>query len=157
MSSYCLKRVQRIPISLTEAWNFFSHPANLQKITPAYMNFRVLNNSYSDTMYAGQIITYKISPVAGLSLFWMTEITHVKDREYFIDKQRFGPYALWHHTHRFKEIEGGIEMTDIVHYKLPLGPLGSIAHWLFVQKQVEEIFSYRHKAVEQLFGAFTTP
>lgn len=152
MSSYCIKRTQFIPISLDEAWEFFSHPANLQKITPAHMNFRVLNNSFSDTMYAGQIITYKVSPIAGVPLFWMTEITHVVDKQYFVDEQRFGPYALWHHTHRFKLVAGGVEMTDIVHYKLPLGPLGQFAHWLFVKKQVEEIFNYRKVAVEKLFG-----
>ncbi|MBL7778502.1 MAG: SRPBCC family protein [Chitinophagales bacterium] len=152
MSSHTLTRTQRLPISLNEAWDFFSSPDNLQKITPAKMNFRILSNTGSGKMYPGQIITYKVSPVFGIPLFWMTEITHVKESEYFIDEQRFGPYALWHHEHRFKAINGGVEMTDIVSYKLPLGPLGSLAYHLFVKKEVEQIFNYRYKVLEERFG-----
>lgn len=154
MSSYTFKTIQRLPISLDEAWEFFSSPRNLKEITPAYMNFRVLTNSDSEKMFAGQIITYKVSPVLGIPMFWMTEITHVKDREYFIDEQRFGPYALWHHKHFFKEIPGGIEMTDFLDYKLPLGILGNIAHALFVKKQIESIFQYRYKVLEERFGSY---
>ena len=154
MSSYTLKTVQRLPISLDEAWEFFSSPRNLKEITPAYMNFRVLTNSDSEKMFAGQIITYKVSPLLGIPMFWMTEITHVKDREYFIDEQRFGPYALWHHKHFFKEIPGGVEMTDFLDYKLPLGILGNIAHALFVKKQIASIFEYRYKILEERFGSY---
>ena len=154
MSSYTLKTVQRLPISLDEAWGFFSSPHNLKEITPAYMNFRVLTNSDSEKMFAGQIITYKVSPLLGIPMFWMTEITHVKDREYFIDEQRFGPYALWHHKHFFKEIPGGVEMTDFLDYKLPLGILGNIAHALFVKKQIASIFEYRYKILEERFGIY---
>ena len=111
MGSYILKRVQRLPITLDAAWDFFSSPRNLKEITPAYMKFKVLSNSESEKMFAGQIITYTVSPILGIPLFWMTEITHVKDKEYFVDEQRFGPYALWHHKHFFKEIPGGVEMT----------------------------------------------
>lgn len=152
MSSHTLARTQRLPISLNEAWDFFSSPDNLQKITPAKMNFRILSNTGSGKMYPGQIITYKVSPVFGIPLFWMTEITHVKESEYFIDEQRFGPYALWHHEHRFKAIDGGVEMIDIVSYKLPLGPLGSLAYHLFVKNEVEGIFDYRYKILEERFG-----
>lgn len=152
MSSYTFKTVQRLPISLDEAWEFFSSPKNLKEITPAYMNFRVLTNSDSDKMFAGQIITYKVSPLFGIPMFWMTEITHVKDHEYFIDEQRFGPYALWHHKHFFKTVPGGIEMTDFLDYKLPLGILGKMAHALFVKKQIQSIFEYRYKVLEQRFG-----
>ena len=116
------------------------------------MNFRILSNTGSGKMYPGQMITYNVSPVLGIPLFWMTEITHVKEGEYFIDEQRFGPYALWHHEHRFKAINGGVEMTDIVSYKLPLGPLGSLAYHLFVKKEVEQIFNYRYKVLEERFG-----
>ena len=154
MGSYTLKRVQRLPITLEKAWDFFSSPRNLKDITPAYMNFKVLSNSESEKMFAGQIITYTVSPVFGIPLFWMTEITHVKDREYFIDEQRFGPYALWHHKHFFKEIPGGVEMTDLVDYKLPLGFLGTIAHGLFVKKQIESIFEYRNKVLVERFGDY---
>lgn len=105
-------------------------------------------------MYAGQIITYRVSPVLGIPLFWMTEITHVREGEYFVDEQRKGPYAMWHHQHFFKPIPGGVEMTDIVNYELPLGILGDIAHLLFVKKQVEGIFEYRVKALEDRFGRY---
>jgi ligand-binding SRPBCC domain-containing protein len=105
-------------------------------------------------MYPGQIITYTVKPVLGIPLPWMTEITHVADKEYFVDEQRFGPYALWHHKHFFRKIEGGVECIDKVDYKLPLGFLGSIAHSLFVKKQLKGIFNYRHKKLEELFGVW---
>lgn len=152
MSVYILQRTQQLPISIGQAWDFFSRPDNLQDITPAYMNFRILSNSNSKEMYAGQVITYKVSPLLGIPLFWMTEITHVKDREYFVDEQRFGPYALWHHTHRFKEIPGGVEMLDMVHYKMPLGWLGQLLAGWFVKRQVEGIFDYRFKVLQDRFG-----
>ena len=154
MGSYTLKTVQRLPISLDQAWDFFSSPRNLKEITPAYMNFRVLTNSDSEKMFAGQIITYTVSPILVIPMFWMTEITHVRDREYFIDEQRFGPYALWHHKHFFREIHGGVEMTDLLDYKLPLGFLGSIAHTLFVRRQIESIFDYRSKVLIERFGTY---
>ena len=103
-------------------------------------------------MYPGQIIEYMVRPILGIPLYWMTEITHVQDKQYFIDEQRFGPYRLWHHQHHFKEAEGGVEMTDIVHYKLPLWLLGDIAQVLIVKKQLQEIFDFRFAAVKQLFG-----
>jgi len=103
-------------------------------------------------MYAGQLIEYTVKPVAGIPLYWMTEITQVKDRTYFIDEQRFGPYSLWHHQHHFKEIPGGVEMTDIIHYKNPLGILGRIANDLFVKNKLKTIFDYRFKKVEEMFG-----
>lgn len=107
MSHYLLKRTQKLPISLDQAWDYFSSPHNLAEITPAYMGFEVLSNSDADKMYPGQIITYYVKPVLGIKLFWMTEITHVADKKYFVDEQRFGPYTLWHHSHFFKEIPGG--------------------------------------------------
>ena len=103
-------------------------------------------------MYAGQIIQYKVSPLLGLKLSWTTEITVVKENSYFIDEQRFGPYALWHHKHFFKAIDGGVEMTDVVHYKVPMGFLGDIANVLFVKKKLNEIFDYRTQKLTELFG-----
>jgi len=153
MGSYTLKRVQRFPISIDEAWDFFYSPRNLKEIAPDYMNFKVLSDSDSEKMFAGQIITYRITPVLRIPLFWMTEITHVRDKEYFIDEQRFGPYALWHHKHFFREIPGGIEMTDYLDYKLPLGFIGNIAHSLFVKKQIESIFEFRRLTLLERFGA----
>ena len=149
---YSFKTVQQIPISLDEAWDFFSNPANLANITPDGMGFKTISKFHGDTMYAGQVIEYKVSPVLGIPLYWMTEITHIDDKKYFVDEQRYGPYSLWHHQHHFKNIEGGVEMTDIVHYKLPLWFLGDIANTLFVKKQLNGIFDYRFKKVEELFG-----
>lgn len=149
---YSLKTIQTIPVSLDEAWDFFSSPANLQTITPDGMGFKIISQHHGEKMYAGQIIEYKVSPVLGIPLYWMTEITHVEDKIYFVDEQRFGPYSLWHHQHHFKEVNGGVEMTDIVHYKLPLWFLGDVTHALFVKKQLQHIFDYRYKKVEELFS-----
>ncbi len=154
MAAHSIKTVQKIPISLDEAWDFFSNPANLQAITPDNMGFKVISQHHGDTMYAGQIIEYTVKPVLGIPLYWMTEITQVKDKAYFIDEQRFGPYSLWHHQHHFKAIEGGVEMTDIIHYKNPGWFLGILANELFVKKQLQGIFDYRYKKTEELFGVW---
>lgn len=155
MAAHSLKTVQKIPVSLEKAWEFFSNPANLQTITPANMGFKVISQHHGDTMYAGQIIEYTVKPVLGIPMYWMTEITQVKDGQYFIDEQRFGPYKLWHHQHHFKTIPGGVEMTDIVHYRIPLGILGRLAHTLFVRKKLKTIFDYRYQKVEELFGKWS--
>lgn len=152
MAAHSIKTVQKIPISLERAWDFFSNPANLQAITPDDMGFKVISKHHGDTMYAGQIIEYTVKPVLGIPLYWMTEITQVKDMEYFIDEQRFGPYSLWHHQHHFKAIPGGVEMTDIVHYKNPLGFLGNIANGILVRNKLKQIFNYRFQKVEEMFG-----
>ena len=154
MAAHSIKTVQKIPISLDKAWEFFSNPANLQAITPDNMGFKVISKHHGDTMYSGQIIEYTVKPFLGIPLYWMTEITQVKDKQYFIDEQRFGPYSLWHHQHHFKAIEGGVEMTDIVHYKNPLWLLGRLANFLFVKKQLKGIFQYRLKKTEELFGSW---
>lgn len=151
MAVYSIKTVQKIPVSLDKAWDFFSSPANLQAITPAKMGFTIISKHHGEKMYAGQLIEYKVKPVLGIPLYWMTEITQVKDKEYFIDEQRFGPYSLWHHQHHFKAIEGGVEMTDIIHYKNPLWLFGDIANALFIKKQLRDIFDFRYKKVEELF------
>ena len=149
---HCIKTVQNIPISIEAAWEFFSNPANLQAITPPKMGFRIISTNHGDRMYAGQIIEYKVAPLLGIALYWMTEITHVESRKYFIDEQRFGPYALWHHQHHFKEIPGGVEMTDIVNYRMPLGFIGRAANQIFVKNQLKSIFDFRSAKVEELFG-----
>ncbi len=131
---YSLKSVSKLPISLDTAWDYFSRPDNLKDITPPALGFQIRSQHHGKTMYAGQIIEYTVKPVLGIPLYWMTEITHVDDKRYFVDEQRFGPYSLWHHQHHFKSIEGGVEMTDIVHYKLPFWFLGDIAQGLFVLK-----------------------
>jgi ligand-binding SRPBCC domain-containing protein len=152
MAAHSIKAIQKIPISLDRAWEFFSNPDNLQAITPENMGFKVISKHQGDKMYAGQIIEYKVRPFLNIPLYWMTEITQVKDKEYFIDEQRYGPYALWHHQHHFKAIDGGVEMTDIVHYKNPFWLLGKLANKLFVQKKIESIFDYRFKKLEKMFG-----
>jgi ligand-binding SRPBCC domain-containing protein len=151
MKIYELRHTQFIPATLEECWDFFSSPKNLKKITPKHMGFEITNNP-GEKMYQGQIITYFVKPIAGIPLSWVTEITTVKEPLFFIDEQRFGPYTFWHHQHWFKEVGGGVEMTDIVHYALPLGFLGRIANRLFVKKQLNKIFNCRIKAVEDIFG-----
>ncbi len=153
MKFYNLISEQQIPISLAEAWDFFSSPLNLQKITPKEMKFVVTSDYTAATkMYEGMLITYTITPVLGIKMSWMTEITHVKDGEYFVDEQRFGPYALWHHEHHFKEIKGGVLMTDKLYYAMPLGGLGRLANSAFVGNKVKQIFEFREKAIVELFG-----
>lgn len=152
MAAHTIHRIQRLPVSLDKAWEFFSDPANLQTITPPDMGFKVISQYHGENMYAGQIIEYTVKPLLGIPMYWMTEITQVKDKEYFIDEQRFGPYSLWHHQHHFKTIPGGVEMTDIIHYKNPLGIIGRIANELFVKKKLDKIFAYRFTKAEELFG-----
>ncbi len=155
MKTYQLKFEQKLPISLEQAWDFFSSPLNLAKITPDHMGFIITSDfKEGQKMYPGMIITYKVSPLLGIKLNWMTEITHVQDGKYFVDEQRFGPYALWHHQHHFEEIEGGVHMTDIINYAIPYGFIGRIANTILVEKEVRGIFDYREKKVEELFGKF---
>ena len=145
---YQLKRTQFIKTDLKTAWDFFSSPVNLKKITPDYMGFDV-KTELPEKMYEGLMIEYTVKPLLGIPMNWITEIKTVKDLEFFVDEQRKGPYKIWHHEHHFKEIDGGVEMTDIVSYELPLGILGRIMHHFVVQKKLEEIFDFRFKAVEQ--------
>ena len=152
MKLYKLESTQLINASLDDCWNFFSSPKNLKVITPDYMGFEIIDG-VADTMYAGQLIQYYVRPVKGIPLKWVTEITQVRDKEFFIDEQRFGPYRLWHHQHFFKEVENGVEMRDIVHYALPLGLLGRLARRLFIKKQLRTIFDYRYQKVNELFNA----
>lgn len=143
--------MQQLPIGLSEAWEFFSSPKNLAKITPKHMGFRI-TSEVPEKMYPGQIITYKVSPLPGVKTNWVTEITHVEENKFFVDEQRFGPYSMWHHEHHFKENKDGILMTDKVSYKISFGFLGHIAQQLLVKKQLIQIFEYRMKTLEEMFG-----
>ncbi len=154
MKVYKLERVQKIPISVSEAWNFFSRPENLSKITPKEMGFIIHSNVQNIEMFSGMLVVYTVKPILGIPMTWVTEIKNIKENEYFIDEQRFGPYTLWHHQHKFREIPGGVEMTDIVQYALPLGILGRLMNFLVVKKQLEGIFNFRIKAVDELFGKY---
>ena len=153
MKIYTLQAKQNLPLSLQQAWDFFSDPKNLKVITPGYMGFEILSGA-EKKMFPGQIIQYIVTPVLGLKTKWVTEITHVSDNAYFVDEQRFGPYSLWHHKHFLKEIPGGVEMEDIIDYKLPMGILGQLAHPFLVKPKLTEIFDYRRKKLVELFGEF---
>ncbi|NVK28730.1 MAG: SRPBCC family protein [Flavobacteriia bacterium] len=148
---YTLKRTQRLPISIDEAWKFFSSPSNLQEITPADMGFDIISEVPAE-MYEGLFIHYKVSPLLGIKLNWTTEITHIRDRQFFVDEQRVGPYKIWHHEHHFEEIDGGVEMTDIVSYQLPMGILGRMMHPIIVKNRLHQIFDYRFEIIEKKFG-----
>lgn len=153
MKLYTLHTKQKLPISIEDAWNFIANPKNLELITPKSMGFKTLSGDERE-MFAGQIIHYKIVPLLGIPMQWVTEITHVDDKKFFVDEQRFGPYAFWHHKHFLTEIPGGVEMEDIVHYKLPMGFLGQMAHPFLVQPKLKEIFAYRQNKLTELFGEF---
>ena len=153
MKIYTLHKKQNLPITIQQAWDFLSDPKNLKTITPDYMGFHIQSGA-DRPMYAGQIIQYIVTPVLGIKTKWVTEITHVVDKHYFVDEQRFGPYALWHHKHFIKEIEGGVEMEDIIDYKVPFGVLGQLVHPIIVRPKLEEIFNYRTKKLEELFGVY---
>jgi ligand-binding SRPBCC domain-containing protein len=155
MKIYTLHTKQNLPISLDEAWAFLSDPKNLKTITPEYMGFNILSGA-DRPMFPGQLIQYIVTPILGIKTKWVTEITHVVDKEFFVDEQRFGPYALWHHKHFLREIPGGVEMEDIVDYKLPLGILGQMVHPFIVAPKLQEIFEYRRTKLESLFGTFET-
>lgn len=152
MKLYLLEREQFLPISKQGAWSFFSSPMNLPKITPDFLSFKVTSTFGMESMYPGQIITYIVKPLLGIPLRWATEISQVKEGEFFIDEQRFGPYRFWHHQHFFEEKDGGILMKDVVHYGMPFGFLGRIAHTLFVKRMLNHIFDYRITAVDDLIA-----
>jgi len=151
MKVYKKETVQLVNVSLEECWAFFSSPKNLQKITPETMGFQITDYD-NKSMYAGQIIQYKVSPLFGIKINWTTEITQVKDKAYFIDEQRFGPYTFWHHKHFFEATPHGVKMTDVVHYALPLGFLGRIMNTLVVKNKLKAIFDYRCVQVDAIFN-----
>lgn len=150
---YQLSSKINLPISVNEAWDFLSNPDNLKIITPDYMGFNIISAGGGE-MFPGQIISYKVSPLLGLKLNWVTEITYVDDKVYFVDEQRIGPYALWHHKHFVKEIDGGTEMIDIVHYQLPFPIVANRFHGLLVKPKLKEIFKYRTNKLVEVFGKY---
>jgi ligand-binding SRPBCC domain-containing protein len=156
MKIYTLHTKQNLPITKGQAWEFLSNPRNLKTITPEYMGFEILSGA-DRPCYAGQIIQYIVTPILGIKTKWVTEITHVQEGHYFVDEQRFGPYALWHHKHFIKEIPGGVEMEDIVDYKVPLGFLGQLVHPFLVKPKLQEIFEHREKALIKMFGEYKVP
>lgn len=151
MKIYRLEKSQKIPITIQEGWAFFSKPDNLKVITPDYMSFNIIDFEETN-MYSGQIIKYNVTPIFNISMKWVTEISHLKENKQFVDEQRFGPYKFWHHKHIFNEIDGGIEIIDILDYMLPFGIIGRLFHPIIVKPKLEEIFGYREKKLKEIFG-----
>ncbi|HEX6889612.1 MAG TPA: SRPBCC family protein [Chryseolinea sp.] len=151
MKAYSIKRVQKLPTTIDKAWSFFSRAENLSLITPGYMNFKIIHRSGGDELFAGQTIHYTVCILPGLPVNWLTEITDVQSPYSFVDEQRKGPYKIWRHLHAFKEVSGGVEMTDEVDYAIPFGFIGRLANEVFVERRVNAIFDYRFKALEELF------
>lgn len=154
MAFYQFTRFQKLPASVSQVWDFFSSPVNLKEITPEYLNFVITSSNVEERIYPGMMITYKVSPLLGIAIDWLTESTHVKDYEYFIDEQKVGPYALWHHLHKIEPIEGGVLMKDVVTYQPPFGLLGAISNSLFIRKKLFDIFDFRKIALEKRFANF---
>lgn len=152
MKIYKIETVQHLNTTIEECWNFFSSPRNLETITPDTMGFEIQDYD-NKQMYPGQVITYTLKPLLGIKISWMTIITTSKKNEYFVDEQRFGPYALWHHKHFFEATATGVKMTDVVHYALPLGFLGRIMNTLMVKEKIKTIFAYRYNKIEELFNS----
>ena len=150
MNPFTLERIQTLPVGIEQAWDFFSDPGNLARITPPSMRFRITSPPQSAT-YAGQILTYTVRPLLGISMDWITEITHVSRPHFFVDEQRFGPYLFWHHQHFFREVEGGVEVRDLVHYLLHHDQLAWLVNRLIVAPRLKRIFDYRSKALQDIF------
>lgn len=145
-----LKQEQFLPVTLDVAWDFFATPRNLNDVTPKDMVFEI-TSELPEKMYAGLFITYRLKPMFNIPVKWVTEITHIEERKFFVDEQRMGPYMIWHHEHHFKALEGGVLMTDIVHYHVGMGLIGAIAEKLFVNKKVESIFNFRMEMLSKLW------
>ena len=149
---HSLDQITLLPLKPEDAWNFFSNPANLGKITPPGMNFQITSDNSDYEMYPGMIITYKVSPIFNIPVSWVTEITQVEKYQYFIDSQVSGPYKFWHHQHIFREFNGGTEMRDLLHYGMPYGAFGRLLEKSLVNRRVEYIFNFRKRKLEELFG-----
>ncbi|MGD8702914.1 MAG: SRPBCC family protein [Desulfosarcina sp.] len=152
MKTYRLTRRQTLATDLQTAWTFFSNPANLKSITPPWLDFNI-TSPLPETIYAGLIITYRIRPIAGIAVPWVSEITHVDPPHFFVDEQRHGPYRFWHHQHRLRLVDGGVEKVDDVHYRLPGGLIGIGLHALMIRRKLDEIFLFRYHALNQVFNS----
>lgn len=152
---YKLNFSQKLPIELEEAWDFFSSPENLEKITPESLSFKGTHPKGNKKIYTGQILIYSLKPLWNIEIEWVTEIVAVQKPDYFIDQQKFGPYAFWHHEHWFTPIIEGVLIEDIIYYKMPLGPIGRALHHLKIKNDLENIFEYRKKTLEKKFGLYS--
>ena len=152
MSYTQIIKEQTLNENIDNVWDFMSSPKNLEEITPEEMSFNITSSNKDEKMYEGMIITYEVTPLLNIPLSWMTEITHVKEKNFFVDEQRLGPYKMWHHQHIFEKCEQGIKMKDIITYIPPFYFLGKIANTLFIEKKVNDIFEYRKKVLDKIFN-----
>jgi ligand-binding SRPBCC domain-containing protein len=151
MKLYMMDHRQVIRASIGDVWSFYSDPHNLAKLTPPWLNL-VVPEDIRHQVYPGMIITYCLRPFLGIRSHWLTEITHVVEGQLFVDEQRFVPYRFWHHQHHFRETDEGIEVRDLIHYALPLDPVGKFVHAVLVRARLKEIFDYRANAIRTAFG-----
>jgi ligand-binding SRPBCC domain-containing protein len=154
MAFYQFQKQQKVNANITELWEFISSPRNLKEITPEYMGFDITTHNLPEKMYPGMVISYTVRPLFGIKTTWVTEITQVEEKKYFVDEQRVGPYSLWHHQHIIEPIEGGVLMTDIVSYQPPFGILGALANSLIIKTKLNEIFNFRTSAIENRYGIY---
>ena len=151
MKIFRLEKSINLPITIEDCWQFFSSPKNLKVITPAYMGFNIIDVEET-SMYPGQIIKYNVTPLFGINMKWVTEISHAEKNKFFVDEQRFGPYKFWHHKHIFKVMDGGVKVIDILDYALPFGVVGVLFHPYLIKPKLDEIFNYREKKLIEIFG-----
>ncbi len=150
MKPFSFEYTQTLPTSLDESWIFFCDPANLARITPPAMKFRLTCSPPKD-LHAGMILTYSLRPLFGIKVDWTTEITHMQKPFFFVDEQRIGPYRFWHHQHHFREVDGGVEMHDLVHYLLPHMQFTALVNRCLVMPRLKRIFDYRRKTLQEIF------
>lgn len=152
MAIHVLRTSQVIPAPLEACWAFFADPRNLARITPPALDFRILSE-IPPTIHAGLMIQYRVRPLFGVPVTWLTEITHVAEPGLFVDEQRLGPYALWQHEHYFRALDAGrTEVRDVIHYAPPFGLLGELVHPWLIAPALGKIFAFRERAVAQHFG-----
>jgi len=154
MAFYQFEKQQKINATKEDVWDFISSPKNLKKITPAYMGFDITSDNVGDKMYEGMLISYEVKPLLNIKTDWVTEITHIKEEQFFIDEQRMGPYKMWHHQHFIESIPNGVLMKDIVSYIPPFGFVGAIANQLIIKRKLEQIFAFRKEALEKKYGVY---
>ena len=147
---YQIKKKQIVKADLATCWSFFSSPYNLKKITPTHMGFEVLTE-IPEKIHEGLMIEYRVKPLLGIPTKWVSQISKVEEKKFFIDEQCSGPYKEWHHEHHFKQVDEGTEITDLITYQMPFGLLGKIVHPFIVKKKLESIFNYRNKAIKDIF------
>lgn len=149
MKLYTLESNQFINKPIEEVFQFFSKPENLSVITPAKLGFKILSPN-PIKMGVGRLIDYNIY-LMGIPIHWRTLITDYEPPNMFVDQQIKGPYAMWHHTHTFHKVKGGVEIKDRVVYSIPFGFLGRLLNYLWIKRDLNNIFLHRKKVIDKLF------